>query len=133
MPSNDHTARSAKQADGKAESPTAAPEDGTTPAPATTADDDARLYEPYPGAAFFHGGRHSPIVAAMGRRLEQEACAPPGLRLGPDWTRAHQRAFAAWQHTLRPKGGGDTSGIPDDVAWRALRVPRITPSPAQES
>lgn len=102
---------------------------GVEPEPAQVteppADDD--LYEPFPGSAFFHGGRHSEIVGAMGRRLEQEGHAPEGVRLGQDWTNAHRRAFAAHQHTLRPKEGGDVSGIPDEVAWKALNVPRVSP------
>jgi len=88
-------------------------------------DDD--LYEPYPGAEFFHGGRNSPIVAAMGGRLEQEGLTQPGQSLGPDWTNSHKRAFAAWQHQLRPKEAGDVSGIPDEVAWNKLHIPRVTP------
>jgi hypothetical protein len=86
---------------------------------------DADSYEPYPGAVFFHGGRHSAIVSAMGARLEQEGCVEPGQYLGPDWTNAHKRAFAAWQRQLRPKEGGDVSGIPDRVAWDALKVPKV--------
>lgn len=100
------------------------PEQPQTTEPEPDNDD---LYEPFPGSAFFHGGRHSEIVGAMGRRLEQEGHAPEGVRLGPDWTNAHRRAFAAHQHTLRPKESGDVSGIPDEVAWRALRVPRVSP------
>lgn len=102
--------------------------DTATPPPEATAD---AMYEPFPGSAFFHGGRHSDIVAAMGRRLEQEGCAPAGKRLGPDWTRAHQHAVAAWQHKLRPKEGGDVSGIPDETAWDKLRVPRVSPLPRE--
>lgn len=110
------------------------PPDAEAPAPAAEAapDTDAGRYEPYPGAAFFHGGRHSPLFVAMGRRLEDEGCTD-GRHLGPDWTTAHRDAFATWQRTLRPKEGGDVSGIPDQVAWDKLRVPRVTPLPQQES
>lgn len=102
--------------------------DGSVETTTTAAESTSALaHEPYPGATFFHGGRHSEIVAAMGRRLEQEDCVPEGRRLGPDWTRAHQRAFSAWQHKLRPEEGGDVSGIPDEVAWDRLRVPRVSP------
>lgn len=87
----------------------------------------ADRYEPYPGAEFFHGGRHSQIVVAMARRLEAEGCGD-GRYLGPDWTNAHRDAFAAWQRTLRPKEGGDVSGIPDQVAWDKLNVPRVSPA-----
>jgi hypothetical protein len=82
--------------------------------------------EPYPGAEFFHGGRHSPIITAMARRLEQEGHGD-SRPMGPDWTNAHRDAFARYQHTLRPKGAGDVSGIPDETAWDRLRVPRVTP------
>ena len=95
---------------------------GNEEAPAVTTAAD---YEPYPGPEFFHGGRNSAVIAAMGRRLRAEGAASE--RLGPDWTRAHQRAFEAWQRTLRPKGGGDTTGIPDRVAWEKLEVPRVSP------
>lgn len=107
----------------------AAPE--PAPADATPdAADDAVRYEPYPGAHFFHGGRHSEIVTAMARRLEAEGFSD-GRYLGPDWTNAHRDTFAAWQHQLRPKGSGDVSGIPDETAWDRLRVPRVTPLPKE--
>ncbi|WP_052479924.1 peptidoglycan-binding protein [Streptomyces sp. NBRC 110035] len=106
-----------------------APEPSPAPSPDTTVVDTAR-YEPYPGAAFFHGGRHSPLFAAMARRLDAEGCTD-GRHLGPDWTTAHRDAFATWQRTLRPKEGGDVSGIPDQVAWDRLHVPRITPLPKE--
>ncbi len=103
----------------------AAPE--ALPAPADLA------HEPYPGAGFFHGGRTSPIVQAMAQRLTQEGCWASTQFPGPDWTNGHKRAFAAFQHTLRPKGGGDVSGIPDEVAWGRLQVPRVTPLPEREN
>lgn len=102
----------------------------TTPsveaAPDTEPATDASQLEPFPGTEFFHGGRHSPIIVAMARRLEAEGCTD-GRYLGPDWTNAHRDAFAAWQRTLRPKEGGDVSGIPDETAWTKLRVPRVSP------
>lgn len=100
------------------------------PAPAT---DTTSTYEPYPGAGYFHGGRHSPIVHAMARRLVQEGHWPSTQPAGPDWTNGHKRAFAAFQHTLRPKEGGDVSGIPDQVAWDRLQVPRVSPAPTREN
>ncbi|WP_406729153.1 peptidoglycan-binding protein [Streptomyces sp. GD-15H] len=109
---------------------TAAPEPAPAPGPEPASDADAARYEPYPGAVFFHGGRHSAIVAAMARRLEQEDCSD-SRSLGADWTRAHRDAFAAWQRQLRPKEGGDTSGIPDQIAWDRLQVPRVTPLPKE--
>ncbi|NUS25016.1 MAG: peptidoglycan-binding protein [Streptomyces sp.] len=109
----------------------AAPDDATDvaePQTSTAPDDTTALYEPYPGADFFHGGRHSAIFTAMGGRLEQEGCTD-SRRLGPDWTNAHRDAFAAWQKKLRPKEAGDVSGIPDETAWDRLHVPRISPLP----
>lgn len=97
------------------------------PATAAAEPSDGDLYEPFPGSGYFHGGRTSDIVAAVGRRLEQEGHAPEGVRLGADWTNAHRRAFAAHQHTLRPKGSGDVTGVPDEIAWNALHVPRVSP------
>ncbi|MFF6931481.1 peptidoglycan-binding protein [Streptomyces californicus] len=109
-----------------------APEASTTPPVAETpAPQD--LHEPYPGAHFFHGGRHSPIVQAMARRLVQEGHWPSTQPAGADWTNGHRKAFAAFQHTLRPREGGDVSGIPDQVAWDRLQVPRVTPAPTREN
>jgi hypothetical protein len=104
------------------------------PAPAASpaeAVDTADRYEPYPGAEFFHGGRYSPINAAAGARLTQEGHAPAGKTLGPDWTTAHRAAWQSFQESLRPKGGGDTSGIPDETAWRQLKVSRVSPAPKE--
>ena len=96
-------------------------------------EDASHLYEPYPGPEFFHGGRHSQIIAEMSSRLDAEGCTTPGRPLGPDWTNAHRDAFAAWQKQLRPKGSGDTSGIPDQVAWDKLQVGRISPLPSEQA
>lgn len=109
---------------------TTAPDVASAEPPVDAPDDPAARYEPYPGAEFFHGGRHSPIVTAMARRLEAEGCGD-GRHLGPDWTNAHRDAFAAWQRQLRPKGAGDVSGIPDETAWDRLHVPRVTPLPKE--
>jgi hypothetical protein len=54
-------------------------------------------YEPFPGAAFFHAGRHSPIVTAMGRRLVAEGCGRYNSGPGPNWTNADRNSYAAWQ------------------------------------
>ncbi|CAL9669407.1 hypothetical protein SUDANB145_07333 (plasmid) [Streptomyces sp. enrichment culture] len=123
MPDPNSSTQDGPKAARKTDEPaTATP--ATTPAPADTS--DVGVYEPYPGAEFFHGGRHSPINAALGRRLEQEGHGD-GRLLGPDWTNAHRDAVARFQQTLRPKGGGDTSGIPDETAWDRLKVPRVSP------
>ncbi|HEX5568016.1 MAG TPA: hypothetical protein VFY14_14000 [Streptomyces sp.] len=126
MPRSKHAADTPEQPT----TPEADIEAPTGPAADESREDTTSRYEPYPGAAFFHGGRNSPIIAAMAVRLQQEGHA--GRRLGADWTTAHRRAFASYQESLRPKGGGDTSGIPDQTAWDRLRVPRVSPLP-QES
>lgn len=104
-----------------------------TPPPAAKEDTaaDPGRYEPYPGPHFFHGGRYSRIIAAAGARLTREGHAPEGKTLGPDWTSAHRDAWASFQKELRPKESGDVSGIPDQVAWERLQVPRVTPRPKE--
>ena len=92
------------------------------PRPAAATDLDR--YEPYPGANFFHGGRNSLIFRAMGHRLIAEDCNHYPGTPGADWTEAHRRSFAAWQHKL---GSGDVSGIPDQEAWDQLHIPRVSP------
>ncbi|MGV9891749.1 hypothetical protein [Streptomyces sp. NPDC003395] len=109
--------------------PATTPETTQSPEPATephtTTHTSSGDHEPYPGAEYFHGGRTSDVIAAMAQRLNQEGFTD--ARLGADWTNSHRRAFQAFQESLRPKGGGDTSGIPDEAAWNKLRVPRVTP------
>ncbi|MFJ2279213.1 peptidoglycan-binding protein [Streptomyces sp. NPDC087866] len=113
----------------KAAAPSPAPKEEPTPAPPAPAPapSNGDLYEPYPGAHFFHGGRNSPIVQAFAVRLQQEGHWQSAQAPGPDWTNAHKRATASYQHELRPKEGGDVSGIPDQVAWDKLGVPRVSP------
>lgn len=82
-------------------------------------------YEPFPGRAFFHAGRHSPIVTAMGRRLValgfgRHYHSGPG----PDWTNADRenvRDFQLSRADLR----GDADGYPGPKTWAALRVPKV--------
>ncbi|GAA3591387.1 hypothetical protein GCM10022295_86300 [Streptomyces osmaniensis] len=81
-------------------------------------------YEPFPGAAFFHGGRHSPIVTAMGRRLVQEGCGRYNSGPGPNWTNADRNSYAAWQRKLG-FSGDDANGIPGKKSWDALKVPNV--------
>lgn len=82
-------------------------------------------YEPFPGSAFFHAGRHSPIITAMGRRLvalgfgKHYATGP-----GPNWTNADRwnvRDFQLSRADLR----GDADGYPGPKTWAALRVPKV--------
>ncbi|MFJ2202471.1 peptidoglycan-binding protein [Streptomyces violaceusniger] len=80
-------------------------------------------YEPFPGAGFFHGGRHSAIVTAMGRRLVAEGCGRYASGPGPDWTNADKKSYAAWQRKLG-YSGDDADGIPGKASWDKLRVPK---------
>jgi LysM repeat protein len=85
----------------------------------------APAYEPFPGAAFFHGGRYSPIVTAMGRRLValgfgQSYKTGPG----PNWTNADKAAVRAFQLS-RADLKGDADGIPGPKTWAALKIPKV--------
>lgn len=87
-------------------------------------------YEPFPGAAFFHGGRHSPVVTAMGRRLVQEGCGRYNSGPGPDWTNADRRSYAAWQKKYSKAHNlgwtdAECDGIPGKKSWDALKVPNV--------
>ncbi|MFG2540689.1 peptidoglycan-binding protein [Streptomyces sp. NPDC048511] len=85
--------------------------------------------EPFPGAAFFHGGRHSPIITAMGKRLVAEGCSAYSSGPGPNWTNADKASFSAWQKKYSKAhnlgwSGSDVDGIPGKTSWDALRVPK---------
>ncbi|WP_158935125.1 peptidoglycan-binding protein, partial [Streptomyces capuensis] len=80
-------------------------------------------YEPFPGAAFFHGGRHSSIITAMGRRLVAEGCGAYRSGPGPDWTNADRESYRRWQKKLGYTGF-DADGIPGKTSWDKLRVPK---------
>ncbi|OSY52180.1 N-acetylmuramoyl-L-alanine amidase XlyA precursor [Streptomyces fradiae ATCC 10745 = DSM 40063] len=80
-------------------------------------------YEPFPGAAFFHTGRRSPLVTAMGRRLVAEGCGRYNHGPGPQWTNADRASYAAWQRKLG-YSGTDADGIPGKASWDALKVPK---------
>lgn len=100
------------------------------PTGATPAKPPTPRYEPYPGDGYFHGGRHSPIITAMGRRLIQEGCGRYNSGPGPNWTNADRSSYAAWQrkyskaHNL---GWTDAQcdGIPGKTSWDALKVPNV--------
>ena len=81
-------------------------------------------YEPFPGSAFFHGGRHSAIVTAMGRRLVAEGCGVYRSGPGPDWTNADRESYRKWQLKLGYRGD-DADGIPGKKSWDALKVPNV--------
>lgn len=92
--------------------------------PGKTATPAAQPLEPFPGAAFFHGGRHSPIITALGRRLvalgfgKHYKGGP-----GPNWTNADKRNVQDFQRS-RPELAGDADGIPGPKTWAALKVPK---------
>lgn len=95
----------------------------TTEAPSSTpqpADVPAGSGAPYPGAGFFHAGRHHPLFRAMGRRLVAEGAGRYTGTPGGDWTLEHARSYAAWQE----QQGVEPTGTPDEQSWAALRVPK---------
>lgn len=94
-----------------------------TATPAKPAPAKPPVYEPFPGAAFFHTGRRSPIITAMGRRLVAEGCGRYNHGPGPQFTNADRRSYAAWQKKLGYTGA-DADGIPGKKSWDALKVPR---------
>lgn len=80
-------------------------------------------YEPFPGASFFHTGRKSPIVTAVGRRLVAEGCGKYKQGPGPNWTNVDKASYSAWQRKLGYTGA-DADGIPGKTSWDKLRVPK---------
>ena len=94
------------------------------PTPSTPANPSPR-YEPFPGAGFFHAGRHSPIITALGRRLVALGFGRHyNSGPGPDWTNADRenvRDFQLSRADLR----GDADGIPGPKTWAALRIPKV--------
>ncbi|MFF8910523.1 LysM peptidoglycan-binding domain-containing protein [Streptomyces olivaceoviridis] len=85
----------------------------------------APQYEPFPGSSFFHGGRHSPIITAMGRRLVALGFGKHYKNgPGPDWTNADRdnvRDFQLSRDDLK----GDADGFPGPKTWAALKVPKL--------
>ncbi|MCX4885852.1 peptidoglycan-binding protein [Streptomyces sp. NBC_00847] len=97
----------------------------TKPATPTTPTKPATpAYEPFPGTAFFHGGRHSAIVTAMGRRLVAVGCGRYSTGPGPNWTNSDRESYRAWQHKLGYTGS-DADGYPGAKSWAALKVPKV--------
>lgn len=96
-----------------------------TPAvPSAPAKPSRPTYEPFPGAGFFHGGRHSPIVTAMGRRLVAEGCGAYRNGPGPNWTNADRESYQRFQKKLGYTGSA-ADGIPGPTSWAKLRVPNV--------
>ncbi|WP_255306493.1 peptidoglycan-binding protein [Streptomyces sp. Wb2n-11] len=93
----------------------------STPAPAKP----SPSYEPFPGASFFHGGRHSPIITALGRRLVALGFGRHYKNgPGPNWTNADKRNVEDFQ---RAQGwtGSNADGIPGPETWKRLRIPKV--------
>ncbi|MCX4911924.1 peptidoglycan-binding protein [Streptomyces sp. NBC_00878] len=81
-------------------------------------------YEPFPGKAFFHGGRHSAVITAMGRRLVAEGCGAYRSGPGPNWTNTDRESYRRWQKKLGYTGS-DADGFPGKTSWDALKVPNV--------
>lgn len=89
----------------------------------------AQEFEPYPGAAFFHTGRISPVILAMGRRLVAEGCSAYAVGPSRNWTTVDQKSFAKWERKYSNAhhlnwSDEDCNGIPGKTSWDALRVPK---------
>ncbi|MFF3363598.1 peptidoglycan-binding protein [Streptomyces misionensis] len=81
-------------------------------------------YAPFPGAGFFHVGRKSALITAMGRRLVAKGCGQYEKGPGPEWTEADRKSYAAWQHKLGYSGSA-ADGIPGKASWDKLQVPNV--------
>ncbi|MGW1267452.1 LysM peptidoglycan-binding domain-containing protein [Streptomyces sp. NPDC002491] len=96
-----------------------------TTAPTSPAKPPAPGYEPFPGPGFFHAGRRSSLVTALGRRLvalgfgKHYTSGP-----GPEWSEADRRNVADFQRS-RPELAGDADGIPGPRTWAALKIPKL--------
>ncbi|MFI5797387.1 peptidoglycan-binding protein [Streptomyces sp. NPDC051677] len=85
----------------------------------------APRYEPFPGTAFFHVGRRSPLVTALGRRLVELGFGKHYTSgPGPEWTEADRLNIADFQRS-RPELAGDADGIPGPRTWAALKIPKV--------
>ncbi|MFD9443427.1 peptidoglycan-binding protein [Streptomyces sp. NPDC060001] len=82
-------------------------------------------YEPFPGVTFFHGGRNSPIITALGRRLVALGFGRHyNNGPGPDWTNADKRNVRDFQLS-RDDLKADADGIPGPMTWAALKIPKV--------
>lgn len=81
--------------------------------------------EPYPGDGFFHAGRTSPLVTALGRRLVSLGFGTHYRSgPGPSWTDADRRNVADYQRS-RPDLDGDPDGYPGPKTWADLKIPKL--------
>ncbi|MFD8519242.1 peptidoglycan-binding protein [Streptomyces capillispiralis] len=81
-------------------------------------------FEPFPGASFFQAGRRSPVIAALHGRLVAEDCDRYTAGAPADvWGAGDVRSYAAWQQKLGFEGDA-ADGVPGQVSWDRLEVPR---------
>ena len=81
------------------------------------------VYAPFPGASFFHIGRTSHIITAMGKRLVAEGWKGYKFGPGPVFTRNDIKAVA-WFQRKQGWTGTDANGIPGPETWARLKVPK---------
>ena len=99
------------------------PSSGSSKPSGSTSDKETPGYAPFPGVDYFHTGRSSALITAMGKRLIAEDCGKYSTGPGPRWTDADRRSYAAWQRKLG-YSGEDANGIPGATSWAKLRVPK---------
>jgi len=80
-------------------------------------------YQPFPGAAWFHEGRISPIVGRMHDRLVAEGCDRYRSNLAKDLIGSGDiRSYEAWQAKCGFTGNAAT-WPPGQESWDRLQVP----------
>lgn len=91
------------------------------PGKAAPAPKPAPELAPYPGKDFFHLGRVSPLITAMGRALV--AAGYKGYKIGPSpiWGPGDRKAIQ-WFQQKQGWTGPDADGYPGSETWRRLRV-----------
>jgi hypothetical protein len=82
-------------------------------------------YEPFPGAHLFRSGNHSPIIAAMHKRLVAVGCNHYQSTANSDvWGSGDIASYAAWQRKCGYTGSA-ADGIPGKASWDKLHVPNV--------
>jgi hypothetical protein len=88
-------------------------------------------YEPYPGAAWFSTGRHSPVVTAMHDRLVDVGCGRYRSNLNKSVIGSGDVAsYEAWQRKYNAEHHKGWTGAalkwpPGKETWDALQVPNV--------
>jgi hypothetical protein len=82
------------------------------------------VYAPFPGPSFFKIGKKSPLITAMGKRLEAEGYKGYKKGPSPEFTRSDMAAYTWWQKKLGYTGP-DADGIPGADSWNKLKVPMV--------